>query len=367
MRRKNLRPTVIVAAVAVAAVVLGGVLAAQQGPRSEAGAAAAPLGPPTTTPSATPALPNGKVALKLSKLVKGRDPQMVYRIGREVRGGAGDPVRIPGTGEIHSVARIRDSVLAVVTKEMGTELLRIEYTGKVRHTPDVTSLVVTSDASSAAYAAPHFATTGEEVEGGTIYAEQADRTVQQLKVRGYEISVLAYQNGKVYFRSEKALTGKSWKLYAWTPGSATATLVKTVASPSALSADGTIAASLDAASDTASCTAVVEVSTGKKLWRTCENGIGGFTPDGRTVIAEPTYVDGYGAGAASAVDAKTGKLLYEWSGLSFLQTVPEDDQHFLLRVDDGDGTKAAIIRCDIATGGCELATPLALTQIAIGQ
>jgi hypothetical protein len=366
MRQKNTRPAIVVATIAVAAVVLGGVLAAQRSPHSETGSAAAPLGAPATMPSGTPALPNGKVTLKLSKLVKGRDPQVPYRVGREVRGGAGDPMKIPGTGEIHYVARLRNSVLAVVTKELGTELLRLEYTGKVRHTPDVTSLVMAADSSSAAYAAPRIADTGEELEGGTIYAEQADGTVQQLKVRGYGIAVIAYRNGTVYFRSEKVETGKSWELYAWMPGSPTATLVKTVASPIAVSADAT-ATSLDVATDTASCSAVVEVATGKKLWRTCENGLQGFTPDGRTVIADPTYTDGYGAGTTTALDAKTGKLLYEWNGLTVLQTVAEDDQHLLIRADDGEGTKAAIIRCDITTGRCELATPLALTQVAIGQ
>ena len=52
----------------------------------------------TPSPSATPSSGGAvNVSLKLSKLVKGRDPQIPYLVGREVRGGAargallGDP------------------------------------------------------------------------------------------------------------------------------------------------------------------------------------------------------------------------------------------------------------------------------------
>ncbi|WP_433014568.1 hypothetical protein [Kribbella sp. CA-294648] len=376
MRKLNTLPAVVIVTVAVLAVAAGGVLAAQRSPRSEGGSAAAPLAPPATTPlaspanvstSAPPALPNGKITLKLSKLGKGRPPQVPYLVGREVRGGAGDPVKIPGAEPIHYVARMGNSVLAVLGTNKGADLLRLDPTGESRRTPDVSSLAVTADATSAAYAAPRIAETGEDLGGGTVYAEQADGTVQKVAVGGFGVEVIAYRSGTVYFRSAKIQTGKAWELYSWTPGNPTAALVKTVPSPTALSSDATIAASLDVAADTSSCSAVVEVATGKKLWRTCENGLEGFTPDGRTVIGGPTYGDGYGAAATSALDARTGKLLYEWNGLAFLQTAAEDDQHLLIRADDGEGTKGAIIRCDVTTGRCELATPLALTQVSIGQ
>ncbi|MEU4390363.1 hypothetical protein [Kribbella sp. NPDC023855] len=376
MRKLNTLPAVVIVTVAVLAVAAGGVLAAQRSPRSEGGSAAAPLVPPATTPLASPAtvssstppaLPNGKITLKLSKLDKGRPPQLPYLVGREVRGGAGDPVKIPGAEPIHHIARLGNSVLAVLGTNKGSDLLRLDNTGEKRRTPDVSSLVLTADAASAVYAAPRIADTGEDIGGGIVYAEQADGPVRKIAVGGFGLEVIAYRAGTVYFRSAKIETGKTWQLYAWTPGSPTATLVKTVPSPTALSSDATIAASLDITADTSSCSAVVEVATGKKLWRTCENGLEGFTPDGRTVIGGPTYGDGYGAAATSALDARTGKLLYEWNGLAFLETVAEDDQHLLIRADDGEGTKGAIIRCDVSTGRCELATPLALTQVSIGQ
>ncbi|ADB32053.1 hypothetical protein Kfla_2988 [Kribbella flavida DSM 17836] len=37
----------------------------------------------------------------------------------------------------------------------------------------------------------------------------------------------------------------------------------------------------------------------------------------------------------------------------------EDDDHLLMVADTGENTRAAIIRCTISTGACELATPLA--------
>jgi hypothetical protein len=66
------------------------------------------------------------------------------------------------------------------------------------------------------------------------------------------------------------------------------------------------------------------------------------------------------------LDGEKGDLLHEWSG-TFRQTVAEDDQHLLLLADDGEGTKASIIRCTITTGACELATPLARGELLIGS
>jgi hypothetical protein len=148
-----------------------------------------------------------------------------------------------------------------------------------------------------------------------------------------------------------------WNLYQWRPGAAKPTVVKTVPRPSGLSLDGKLAASVSTLTDYGKCTHVVEVATGKRLWRTCEYGISGFTPDNRTAIGEPFYLDGYGNGLASALDVATGKLIHEWTG-TFRQAVAEDDQHLLILADDGEESPESIIRCTIATGACELATPL---------
>ncbi|MDX6280693.1 MAG: hypothetical protein QOH03_1764, partial [Kribbellaceae bacterium] len=166
MVQKNGRLVVLVAAVAVAAVVIGGVIAYQQGPRSEGGTAA-PLsapGTPTTktslpttpsaTPSTTPSKPTGpvKITLNLAKLPRGRDPQVPYLVGRVVSGGAGSPETIPGKADIQEIARVNGRVLAVVTKGVGTELLKLgPATDAAEHVPDVTAVVTSSDATIAAY------------------------------------------------------------------------------------------------------------------------------------------------------------------------------------------------------------------------
>src|SRR4029079_17474678 len=143
---------------------------------------------------------------------------------------------------------------------------------------------------------------------------------------------LGYVDGKVYFRAESAQGALTWTLYEWVPGASKATAIKTVPKATALTGDGKLAASLSNLNDYNSCSTVVEVATGKRLWRTCDYQIHGFTLDGSTAFGGPFYEDGYGSGVASALDAKTGALLHEWSGV-FRQTVPEDDQHLLILAD----------------------------------
>lgn len=387
MRQKNAPLVIGVAVVAVAAVVVGGVLGYRQRPQTDSGAASPLSGStptssrpstPTGTPSATPSTtastptPNGpvKVAVKLSKLAKGRDPQVPYLVGREVRGGAGSPVKIPGTGQIQAVARLGDTVLAIVTKGSGTEMLRIAYTGEVTRTPDVSSLVTNEDGYQAAYAATRSGSGGQQLVGATVYADLTGEggTVAKLaRPNSWNLQVITVTKDKVYFTESDKESGQTWRLFEWTPGEASATLIKTVAAPTAISPDGTTAGSLPVISSGAACAAAIEVATGKRLWKTCEYGIRGFTADSKTAIGGPAYQDGYADGLASAIDAKAGTLLREWNGISFRQTVAEDDQNLLFLADDGPETKAAIIRCSIPTGTCELATPLAPGELLLGS
>jgi hypothetical protein len=401
VNRKNGQLVALVASVAVAAVVIGGVLAYQHSPRvGTAEAAPLPGGPtptaPSTTPVATPSFkpsssltpppsvpgkapssaPTGltgptTVDLTVSKLPKGRAPQVPYLVGREVRGGSGSTARVPGSGEIIAVGRLDPYVLAIVTKGEGSELLRFDggSTG-IRHTAEVSSLVTTENQSAAAYAAARLSSLGVATKGGIVYAESGG-SVQSLKVpNGWNVEVLAYANGKVYYRAGESEQG-AWKLYAWTPGAAKPVLQK-VPSPTAVSPDGRVAASASLVNDAGSCSSVNEITTGKQLWRTCDNWIRGFTADGATALGDPANGEGYCFGEQAALDASGGKLLREWKGC-FHQLKAEDDQHLLIVAvasgGGGDpGTKSAIIRCDITTGKCELATPITTDlRLAIGD
>jgi hypothetical protein len=401
MKPKNARLVVLVSAVAVAAVAIGGALAYRQGPQADSNAAT-PLSVPSTTtpstpaptatastpvaktPSSTPAktptatpsviTPRGplftgpvKVDFKLSKLSRGRAPQVPYLVGREVRGGAGQPVTIPGSDHIQNIARLGDQVLAIVNNGERTELLKVGTGAPVR-TPDVTTLVTTDDERAAAYAAPFPGSGRGAVQGGTVYAQTAaDGQVHKLSLpKAWDLRVLGYTNGQVYF-VWSAIQGTGWRLYTWTPGSSEATLIKTVYSPTGLTSDGRIAASRNIEVDFGSCSNLTEVATGKRLWRTCENQVVAFTPDGSIAVGAPASQDGWGDLQASALDAKTGTLLREWTGPAFHKTVAEDDQHFLIQADDGPETKAAIVRCTVTTGACELAVPPTTSQVLLGS
>ncbi|WP_410789063.1 hypothetical protein [Kribbella sp. C-35] len=391
MRVQNGRLVALVAAVAVAAVTGGGALAWRQGPQANAEADAAPLssspspvastptksttntskptGTPSSKPSTPASTPSGPVKTKidLKKLNPGRTPQITYLSGRTIRGGAGEDVKVPGTTDIQEVARVGGSALAVVTKGFGNEMLTLDSEGNVtRRTPDVTQIVTTDDGNAAAYAGTKRKDTGEETAGATIYAEQAEGQggVQKIIVPDiWNTTLEAYVDGKIYFDASTTQDGPS-TLYEWTPGESKAAVLKSIPNALAVSSAST-AGSLTTLSDQSSCSSLLTVPAGKRLWRTCDYMITGFTPDGATVIAGSKYQDGYGDGIAVVLDAKNGTLLHEWSGV-FRQAVPEDDQHVLLLADDGDETPASIVRCTISTGACELATPLAKGQLLIG-
>lgn len=387
MRAQNGRLVALVAAVAVAAIAGGGALAYRQGPETAA-AEAAPLstspstGNPTTTrstptptpsktptPSSTPSSTGPlKTKIVLNKLPTGRAPQIAYLTGRTIRGGAGGDIKVPGTAGIQEVARLGSSALAVVTKGYGTEMLTIDTDGKVTaRTPDITQIVTTDDGLGAAYVGSRLKDTGEETGVTTLYAEQAQGQAGVQKVTMPNIwnpALLGYLNGKVYFDASKTQDGTS-ALYEWTPAQSKVIPIASVPNAMAVSSVGT-AGSLTTLADQNSCSSLLTVPAGKRLWRTCDYQIVGFTPDGATAIAGPMYQDGYGNGIAAVLDAKKGTLLHEWSGV-FRQWVPEDDQHLLLLADTGEETPASIIRCTVSTGACELATPLAKGPLLIGD
>ncbi|HEY4570166.1 MAG TPA: hypothetical protein VIH10_11900 [Kribbella sp.] len=397
MQPKNGRLVAVVAAVAVAAIAGGGTAAYRQSPQVAEAAEAAPLSStpspppsasgPTGTPTATP-MPSSspapsktpvttptrtptrsgpvKTNVDLKKLAPGRAPQIAYLSGRTVRGGAGPNLEIPGSQQIQQVARLRQSALAVVSAgDNSTEMLTIDRDGKVvGKTPDVSQVVTTEDGMAAAYLTSLVSDQGEQSPGTTLYvAEQEVRKVTVPDV--WNATLLGYVNGKVYFQASDKEASGTWTLYEWTPG-AKVTPIKSVPKPTAVSPDGTTAASLTTLTDYNSCTSILEIATGKRLWRTCDYQIDGFTHDGTTAIGGPFYRDGYGDGLAAALDVKTGTLLHEWSGV-FRQAVAEDDQHLLLLADTGEETPASIIRCTISTGACELATPLAKGTLLIGS
>ncbi|MFI5732391.1 hypothetical protein ACIA49_19885 [Kribbella sp. NPDC051587] len=389
MPNKNGRMIAVVASVAVAAVAVGAALAYRQGPEAGEAQAAAPLTgspspssspTPTPTPSATPSTPAGtpsavtETTVNVSKLAEGRAPQVPYLIGREVRSGAQSLGTIPGKGSVIRVGQLQGAVLAVTLYEPdgdGTELMKVESGKLIRRTPDVSSLVTTSDTRAAAYAAARLSSLGVTTKGATVYAENAD-SVQSLKLpNSWEVQVLAYTDGKVYYRASDAETGP-WKLYSWVPGDAKGQLIKAVTSPTAVSTNGRTAAAQPVRNDDGTCSNVVQVPSGTQLFRTCDFQIRGFTPNGATAYGDEHNAEGFCSGVAAAVEASSGEVLHQWTGC-FQEMGAEDDQHVLVvayasAVGQTEKVKTAIIRCTITTGSCERATPIGTdTPLVLGS
>ncbi|WP_328332894.1 hypothetical protein OHA70_15160 [Kribbella sp. NBC_00382] len=397
MRRQNGLLVALVAAVTVAAVVLGGTIAYRQVPHSANVADAAPLPAsitPTTTPSkstpkppsvtptlkpstpptSTPPAPTSgptltgptKITLAVSKLPTGRQPQIPYLSGRQVSSGAGGQVDIPGKDDILQVARVNSSVLALTTNGNGSQVLRLDANG-VASVANVNHLEAKSDQSGAAYAA-----LGGDgpVEGGTIYADTGTSLTALKLTTRWNFKVLSYVGDKVYFESSNVLgSGATWSTYVWSPGESRPTLVKSLASMTKMAANGQIAATALLINDTGSCSAVTAVDTGLRSWKTCDYYLNDFSPSGATVFGVPSGDDSYCSSAEAALDAKTGKLLREWKGC--LQSItPEDDEHLLMVATasgEGDNAKTAIIRCAVSTGDCELATPVGSGRLLLSS
>lgn len=388
--KKNQNATLItvVAAVAVAAVLAGAAVAARQGPSEAGTSGAGPLAgnatpssspTPSTTPSATPTptstkpVTAKKVKLDLDKLPQGRAPQLTYLRGRKVLGGAGQELTVPGKGEIVEVARLGNDILVILYNDAGrSELARFNYSEESgQRIPDVSSVVTDARATAGAYVISKYDKDGGLLKGGSITFENSEfgaitgRKLQ--RPDDYELRVLAVIDGVVYFQSQTDLENPLWHLYSWKPSETKATRLKTVSRPTALSENGKLAASIDTHADLAACSAVTEVATGRRNLRTCDYSISGFTPDSSVAYGGSAYQDGYADGISVALNTQTGNLITEWNGLSFRDTIAEDDQHLLMIVDDGPETNAAIIRCTIVGGACERATELSKANLIFGS
>ncbi len=370
----NTRLVVLVTAVAVAAVAIGGVVATSQGPDSgDDPGTASPLAVKTGsagTPSSEPVYTGPvKVKVPLATLKAGREPQVPYSVGREIRGGAGGPVVVPGSASVMEFTRMGEEAFAVLSTNQGTsELLKLKLTGDRDRVPGVISVRGTDDQSAVAYSTQPRGKDELNVAGSTVYSQDSSGTVDKLVVRGlWSVRVLAYIDGVVYYRASPTDEAVSWKLYAWKPGEATSKLVPTPGSPTAISRDGKLVALMTAPGEYRACSTVNELATGRSLWRTCEFQIQSFTPDGRTAIATPPYDDGWAGASVAALDTRDGTLLRQWSGANFVSSLAEDDQHVLMLIDDRESMPRGVLRCTITTGACESAIPLGPIRIGLGN
>jgi hypothetical protein len=367
----------LVTGVSVAAVVAGTLVAAQQTPTLAAasGGGVNPIdsvSSPAPTPSTTPSRPPGtpptapsgpvKLTIDLTKLKQGAAPTTAYVADRTVRFGEIEFTLPASDGPVWDIARAGTGGALVLhsPKDDGKAVLTTWSGGSRGETvSDVSSVLSAADRSASAYTVQPTAADGTELSRFTVtWRDNATGEKISLQRSGEKGPIVhAVQGRKVFF---SALSKSSKQtLYSWTAGEAAPRPVSAVPTPSAVSSDGLLAASIVSQANDGSCTALVELASAKKRWRTCSYAVDELRSGSDFALGGPAYRDGYGDGLFAALDLKTGKAVREWSGgsaVAIISTVMEDPDHVLVLAEQGGRT--AIARCAPKTGTCELAAPL---------
>jgi hypothetical protein len=349
--------TAALAGIAVAAVLVGGAIAYQRGPRPETGSAA----PLAATPSVA-GVPTVKV--NLATLTPGRAPQVAYVSGRVVKGGLGGDVTVPGRQEIFRAVRYDgDAMVILEVGTGGSELVRVSNDKGIlpERTPAVASLVTSVNEDAVAYGTARTNADHTSRQGNAVYWRNAFTDNKLNRPDDWASTVLAVVGQTVYFAASTDRNGETSTLNAWHTQTGKVDLLKSFKSPAGVDFQG--ANGVDRISGAAQtfCSSVRELADGRQLWRTCEYSLNGFTPDGRTVFATPDFRNGGLDPSITAIDTSSGEVRRQWTGAQFLSATAEDDDHLLMVVDTGEDTASAIIRCSIDSGACELATSPART------
>ncbi|MEV6283204.1 hypothetical protein [Kribbella sp. NPDC051770] len=346
---------VLVASVAVAAVIAGGLLATRVSPSSQ-GTAAVPL-------AAKPL-----VDIDATLLATGPQPQVTFLRARTVHAPTGDPITVPGTAEIVGVARLWDTTFTIQRQGTGSALVVLDTEARpVNRIPGVDSLVSSLDGQAAAYAAGHL---DAWTPGGTLYFQgPGDKPSATLaRKNGYGLQVLRVAGRTVYFKSAQTAEVPP-TLFRWDVDSQQVSPAGKAVEPTAVSADGARSANMIVHTDSGSCSALTETATGRQPWQTCQRQITGFSPTGTYAVGMPVGDWPFGPDQIWPLETTTGKPLREWKAPAIQDTRAEDDDHLLLAWHDraAPGSRSALVRCTISTGQCELASPLSGELLLLGS
>jgi hypothetical protein len=152
-------------------------------------------------------------------------------------------------------------------------------------------------------------------------------------------------------------------LNRWRIGTTDIVSVDDVTRATAVSPDGELVADMYQIDDYGSDTRMTSLSTGEVLWETTDFSVLGFSPDGRFVWGASDYGDGYADTMNVVLDAYSGEVVMRLDSprdperqLSFKQSVFESDTTLLVSLEQSGS--AALVRCDLTTGGCELTNEL---------
>lgn len=371
----NLKLAGLVSGVSIAAVVAGALVAAQQTPDlASAEGQASPIGSatrPAVTPSASTPTPGAtpstnptpsspvsvrssgpaRIKLDLTKLRQGERPKIPWWEGRAVYSSGPEWVLEAKDGDVYAVAEVPGGVL--VQTQAG--LVILDDLGSGQRVPGVTLLKGSADGSTAAYV---IQPESDDPLPGFRIVHRDNRTgrTTTLSRPGENAETLHAVVGRTVYYEASTKARSKVRLYRWTAGQAAPQPVSTAPEPESVSSDGTLAASITSIKDDRVCRALVTVATGKRHWNSCEHSVAGIRSEWGYVVAGPGYLDGYGTGAFAALDRRTGKLIHEWSGATFITWKMEDADHVLALAEHRGQT--AIVRCTVSSGACELAKPL---------
>ena len=377
----NAKALGLVAGVAASAVVVTTALVARQVPQLAAtDRPAAPIQIATTpvTPSSTPSVSTPSSTPSASKTPTTPTPTLQGPVTQNLDPGSlgrGAAPQIPYVNEhtliaggrkatsksaIIAGARAGDGLLAVVAiTDARTELEIFDSTGRVtERVPDVSRVRSSAGGTYSAYSTEKFDfPSGAALKGSTVSwrDNRSGETFGLSRPDAYDVRILRVDSQRVYFSSRASAASSTSSLYEWWVDNGKVNRMTQVRTPTALSANGTQAASLVSLTDTGSCTSVQASFNGTGYWKTCDYQVDAFGPAGRTVLAGPAYRDGYADMYVAVLDNSNGKLLRKWQGVSVMRAAYEDDDHILLVAEKG--SRGAIVRCSISTGDCELATP----------
>lgn len=300
---------------------------------------------PTPEPddSATPAQP---IELDFGELPSGDPPRLPY-----VDVSAGEIVdgqtRIPfDETAIDSLHRVTGGYLVNVYDGDDPGLFLVGSDGGTQKLSDSTGYVAVSADGGRRIAWSENAEDGTSAE--LVLADGAGRERYRLPL-DYSVNVWGFLRGRVLFQPTEERTARLWN-----PETGEVTDIEGVFG--GFGTDGTELAGLITelrGIEEQPCTAVVDMSTERELWRSCDLRVETFSPDGRYITTIDAQTDGPGPPEVRVVELATGRERMVLRADLFHRTSWDADGNLVAEVVKDN--REAVVRCDLH-GACELAT-----------
>jgi len=315
-----------------------------------------PLPPATQGPDNGPDDGDGKgddagdlrsslVTVQLSQLPTGDAPDLPYLDGSQLMV-AGVPIDLG----------VDPASISQVTYAGGTAYYTTNDEGELtlRSAPEEMDEVAIT---SGPWASPDGRYVAYSADGELSVIDTDNDEVSSVQVGGDYLRSVSFARDEVY-----VVAGNDDTLLRWTIGDSQVAPVPGIVRATAVSPDDELVADMHQVDDleASSCTQVKALSDGGVVWDTCEHRILRFSPFSGLVLGANEYADGAGDPYVVVLD-DDGKLVLKAEGPNdrntptfFQGAVFESETTVLTPVAQGDS--AALVRCDLTTGECELAT-----------